>query len=121
MKLFKFKAKARLKRWLVLREKREKIEEIQRVGRDIINRPAFNEKTKLLLHKAVKVTIRKLRRSGFDADEIIIWTSSLCNFQLKCLLEDAYKDVPDSDELVRALIKLCHLEAVRLYPDLKEY
>jgi len=114
-------------KWLKI-EKEEKIERDKAAicGPKIIDRPEFSENIKKVLRKAVNAKVKSLRSSlYYEANEVNIWTTSIYTFQLQCFLEKIYSksitSEEDCKEFVRNIIKTCHLEAIRLYPEQKEY
>lgn len=111
---------------------KEKEREIKLIGQKIINRPELDDGIRKVITKAVKIKVRSLRSTYFDCDEVNIWTTSIFTFQLQCELEEVYgrakqkvsgelANVDEVKEFVREIIKVCHLEAVRMFPELKEY
>ena len=111
-------------------EKAERDKKLKEIGDHIINRPELSNSIKKVVTDAVRVSLREFRSTYLECDEIRIWTQSMFTFQLQCRLEKAYirglgltskEDIDECKEFVREIIKICHLEAVRLYPELKEY
>lgn len=111
-------------------EEAEKSKERKLLGKHIIEQAELMPSIKQVVRHAVKKVVREMQSCYMDCDETNIWLTGMFTFQLQCRLEKAYigalnltldNDIDECKEFVREIIKTCHLEAVKVCPELKEY